>query len=162
MVMSQQFERMKKIPFEFRFTTKPYNAKKQEFYAAQIAGFTTSKAFKAVEVGMHVNDVEFLADGTGMATDTTGYYSEFNLNVPAHHYVFYDPKSSERTNLLETHKKHVKVSFPITHFNDNGMVYPLDQYPGKIVYFVIFMDYNLNKIIDNGELRKLEVEFYKR
>lgn len=141
--------------FSLRFYNKAYKPKKDEYYAAQIAAFKNRNDIKKYSIGMNIEELECFAPGTGMAT--RGNYEYLYLTTSGHHYVHYKNKNNKRLNLIDKIKDYLLLEFEInrTFINDNSV--PLSEVQINNFYLLIFIDRNLNNIIDKKELKLIKI-----
>ncbi len=161
-----QTVKINKGKFSLRFYNKRYsfNKKKPYYaqsatYAAQAAAFVNEFELENVKVGMQVSDVPFFAFGSGMATGINGKYESLAFNSYGHHYLMYENQDSKRVNLIDTYGDYLELEFEINGFNYDRVEVKIEDFDFDEFYIVLFIDSNLNKIIDENELKKIEVRF---
>jgi hypothetical protein len=106
---------------------------------------------------MSTEAIPFFGPATGMAPYASGKYEYLVFNKFGHHYLMYDNKDSNRVNLLSNEGKFQKLEFEINGLYYEGMDVPMTETALKEFYLVLFIDGNLNSIIEENELYKLTV-----
>lgn len=149
---------IRKNIFTVRFSNKAYNSSTEKFYAAQVAAFIEKSELQKIQVGMETKDIPCFEPGSGMASNSFGY-DELIFNNSGHHYLYYENKSDRRVNLISEKKGILRLAFPIEKFMINKAYFKISDLKLKEFYLAIFIDNNLNAIIDNGELTKLTIKF---
>lgn len=143
---------------EIQFYNKIYNSKRKKFYACQLAVFDNDKVFNQIEIGKNKNDLPCYSMGSGMAAEETGYESFF-VNNYGHHYLYYENDSNSRINLLQKGKPYNKYGFVINKLTINGIMQEITRSPIGTLFVSMFVDRNLNNIIEEGELGKAVLLF---
>jgi len=142
-------------PFSIRFYLQKYEPFNSKFYAAEIAAFLDQKYMNQLKNGLNTENSVF-ASGNGLASEKDGY-KELIFNNNGFHYLYYINENDKRINLIEKGKKYQKFEFPVQKFIMNNHIYSLKELPVNKFYLVVFIDRNLNKTIDKGELYKLSI-----
>lgn len=144
--------------FSFQFYNKKYKPEKQAFYAIQLASFLDIKELEKVKIGQKTAEVPFLEPGSGMAPHASGQYEALFLNRFGHHYLFYQNADKRRLNLIKTQGEQLQLEFVIKTLSIDGKEEQISETDVNEFYVVIFIDRNLNKIIDERELSKLTIQ----
>lgn len=147
-----------KSKFSLRFYNKRYNPDAKELYAAQIAAFSDKSELDKCEIGMLEADIPYFSPGSGIAADRNNGYKELYLNNYGHHYLYYKDTAYKRLNLLGESGKILKLEFGIDKLQYNDREVKLSDTDLEEFYLAIFIDRNLNGIIDDGELHKLTIK----
>lgn len=144
--------------FSFVFPLRHYGKDEHNRHSARIAG-SGSNLFLELRDGTKIDETNhalvLFAPGTGMASDENGKYSVFFLEENhAHHYVVYSPddKNAQRASMVQRlGPQESLVRFDINQIRYDSETFQMTALPLKELYFVIFLDKNLNRVIDKGE-----------
>lgn len=144
--------------FSIRFYCKPYNSQRNEYYAAQIAAFNDKTEFAKVKTGLSTKDIACYSLGSGMAPDKSGVYEALIIDHQAHHFLFYENEKSRTTNLMARENGLLRLEFAVEKIRFDQKSVKLAKFPLDEIYLAIFIDLNLNSIIDPDELTKVTVK----
>lgn len=150
---------IEKKPFAIRFFCKPYDTKNEKFYATQIAVIDNEETFNKIKIGDVAEKYPFFEAGTGMAPNESGFYDAVFINNEAHHYIYYDNESDKRANLISKQNDIIELEWQINKFFHNEKEADLTELPFKTLFFVIFIDANLNKRMEQDEIHLVQVQF---
>lgn len=150
---------IEKKPFAIRFFCKPYDTKNEKFYATQIAVIDNEETFNKIKIGDAAEKYPFFEAGTGMAPNESGFYDAVFINNEAHHYIYYDNESDKRANLISKQNDIIELEWQINKFFYNEKEADLTELPFKTLFFVIFIDANLNKRMEQDEIHLVQVQF---
>lgn len=148
----------------FILNLKISSFKKDIFHFYQIAVFDSDQMFEDVQTGMYYDYVRCFLPGTAFAVSKNtplDYFivNTYNESIEAygHHIIYYgktiiDGKNSE---LIKRKKNDVIVNISIKdiYYKDNKI--SLLKSEIKTLYILAFYDKNLNRIIDEDELKKI-------
>lgn len=146
-----------KSKFALRFYNKRYDSEANEFCATRIAAFYNAEQIPKVETGTPIDSIESFAPGTGMATAKNGGYEDLIFNSYAHHYLFYQNEESKRVNSIASFGDMLKLEFEIDSLNFMGHSTAMSEIQGSEFYLLLFTDRNQNKLLDQGEHKKLTI-----
>lgn len=146
-----------KSKFTLRFYNKPYDVASKKFYATRITAFYNVSQLPVVETGMAIDSIECFAPGTGMATAKNGGYEALRFNSRAHHYLFYENEENKRVDSIASLGEMFKLEFEIDSLNFMGQLTAMSDIRLSEFYLLVFTDRNQNKIVDEGECRKLTI-----
>lgn len=149
---------IRKDKFAVRFSNKAYNSSAEKYYAAQVAAFIDKSELHKINIGMETTEISCFEPGTGMASYSFGY-DALIFNKSGHHYLYFETKSDKRVNLISEKKGILRLEFPIEKFMINKEYFKISDVKMNEFYLAIFIDSNLNSIIDEGELTKLTIKF---
>ena len=166
-IRNQGTYRLKKQPFAFMLPLRPYDSKNNKLYSARIACSTNPKILK-MPTGISLdNDPRsaFFAGGTGLATSDSGRYDALHLtSFPSHHYIVYNDtnKMMQRAQVARKFGDgHLELMFDISKINTGRRDIPLKNIKIRKLFFVVYTDTNLNRIIDEEEIYRFTVIFEK-
>ena len=145
-------------PFSLRYFCKQYDEAGEKFYSAQIAVLENEADLKAVKMGAQSATIPFFEPGTGMAPGTNGMYDTMVISNAANHYLTYENDTAKRTYLVTKGKDDLELEWKISAVTYQGKDLSFSALPLDHFYFVIFIDHNLNQIIDAGELTIVKVK----
>ncbi len=144
--------------FSLRFFNKRYDAENDKFYSAQIAAFIDKAEFDMVKVGMAKADLPCFMPGSGMAPSKSGKYESLIFKNSAHHYTTYENSESKRLKLLEEKGDFLKLEFEIASLYYDEKKVKIKDTKLTEFYIAFLIDANLNGMIDEGELHKLNIK----
>lgn len=153
---SVEIERKK---FSLRFYNKQYDSENKAYYSAQIAAFIDKNEFNKIKTGMPKSETSCFSPGSGMAPAKSGKYESLIFNKYGHHYAFYENPESKRLNLIDDTGERLKLEFEINALHYNNKDVNIENSNLDVFYIALFIDQNLNGIIDKGELNKLVIKF---
>jgi hypothetical protein len=145
--------------FSIRYFSKPYNAKKKKFYSAQVAVLTNPIDTSLFRVGKSMQENPYFATGTGMAPGENGFYDEIFISSEGHHYLYYASEKDKRVSLISKTKKLLELEWKIKSAYAGGDEIAFTDLQFSTLYFVIFIDSNLNNRIDSNECKIVQVQF---
>lgn len=146
-----------KSKFSIRFYCKRYDDVSNQFYSAKVSAFLKKSNFNKIHEGMKTAGHSLLMDGLGMAAPESGYKYLW-LRPRGYHYLFYEDSSSERVDLIGKRGKYLRLEFDISRLHYNHEVVKMSKTGLDKFYIALFIDKNLNDIIDKGELKKITIE----
>ena len=146
-------------PFALRYFCKTYNEKKEEFNSAQIAVLENSADTNFLKVGKSTNGNPYFEQGTGMAPGNNEMYDTVFITNTGHNYLVYENEKKKRVFLISKGKNMLELEWRITaaHYEEKDVQF--SELKLSTLYFVIYIDRNLNEIIDKDELKIVKVIF---
>lgn len=150
---------LQKAPFTLQFNNAFYNTRREHFFSLQVALIQNEEDLAHIEEGMPVSLIPYFETGTGMPADESGSYSSAVLNSYGHHYLYYENEQNKSVRLLSKKGTTGQFEWTIDRLYANGRDYPLNKIPLQSLYVVCLNDYNLNGIIDAGELYIIKIYF---
>ncbi|MCC6702459.1 MAG: hypothetical protein IT221_13100 [Fluviicola sp.] len=150
---------LNKSTFAIRFYNKPYDGFNDHYYAAKIAVLEEKPDTSLFKHGQTINNIPYFEVGTGMSPSHHGTYDAMVVSSTGHHYLFYENKKSKRVHLIIKHDDYYELEWEINFFNANGIDLPLSEITYSRLYIVVFIDYNLNDVIDAYELKTVLLKF---
>jgi hypothetical protein len=151
---------LNKAPFSLEFEVYPYNIEKEEFYSVQIAATANKDNLKYFKEGVIGDQNPFLSPGTGLASELDKPYSSMVIRDDGHHYIFYENESSRRADLIEKKDNgKVRLKWNVNLFWVDDKEIEIAKSSFKDIYIMIFIDNNLNRIIEKGEYNLLKLRF---
>lgn len=150
---------LSKEAFALRFFNKPYDDFNDRYCAAKIAVLEESPDTTLFKPGQAVKNIPYFEAGTGMSPSHHGTYDAMVVSSTGHHYLFYENKKSKRVQLIVKHDDYFELEWSIQFFNSTGIDLPIAEIPYSRLYMVIFIDYNLNDVIDAYELKTVLLKF---
>jgi len=146
-------------PFSIKYFGKQYDDKNEKFYAAQIAVLENPKDLSLLKIGQKTENISYYEPGTGMAPDKDDFYTMVFITNEGHHYLMYENEKEKRVNLISKNKDILELEWKISgaFYDDKDVTF--SELKISTLYFVIFIDNNLNDIIDAGELKTIKVRF---
>ncbi len=144
-------------PFSIRYSNKRYDSALQQFYSMRIAAFGSESQVPNIYPGIPSDSLSCFALGTGMAPAQSGNYEVLNFRPDAHHYLFYEDKSSSRVHLLSEDGDRLMLEFAIDSLGIWGHNESLSQTRMSAFNLLLYKDENLNKCIDEGEYANVTI-----
>jgi len=145
--------------FSIRYFCKPYNGKKKKFYSAQVAILTNPIDTSLFRVGKGMEENPYFAMGTGMAPGESGFYDALFITSEGHHYLYYESEKDKRVTLISKTKKLLELEWKIKGAYAGGDEIAFTDLRFSTLYFVIFIDSNLNNRIDINECKIVSAQF---
>lgn len=156
---AEQTIKLKPTEFSIEYLNKPYQEKKNLFYAAQ-ALVTDSPVDANLQEGMVIESIPSFEPGTGFAAEKNQIVSYPFLSFEGHQYLYYVSKNEKRVEKVGT-----SDNWDIYKWNLKG-VYQYDaemewnMYDNNQVHITLIIDRNLDGILQNGEFFNLHIEFF--
>ncbi|MBP2832263.1 hypothetical protein J8281_08700 [Aquimarina sp. U1-2] len=142
--------------FEIHFFNKEYIREKQLLYAAQIAALPSKDELDAIKVGMQKTETTCFIPGTGMAAKENGY-TALVINAEGHHYLKYTPDAINRVKKVGEKNGLHQLAFSVKAIDDKYSEAPIKSSKVKTLYLAIFIDRNLDGIINKEDLTKVTI-----
>ena len=102
----------------------------------------------------------YFEPGTGMAPGYNGKYDTLLVSGQSHHYLLYESESDRRVDLISKKANILELQWNISGVNFRQTKdLSFSEMKKSTLYFVIFLDRNLDDIIDEGELKVVTVNF---
>lgn len=147
-------------PFSIRYFGKRYNSEQDQFYAAQIAVLDNRKDIGVLSVGMSAENTTYFEPGSGMAQYENCNDYIMAVNESGHHYLIYENESHRRVDLISKKANILELQWNVSGVNFRQTKdLSFSEMKKSTLYFVIFLDRNLDDIIDEGELKVVTVNF---
>ena len=147
-------------PFSIRYFGKRYNPEQKLFYAAQIAVLDNRKDIGVLTVGMSAENTTYFEPGSGMAQNENCNDYIMAVNESGHHYLIYENESHRRVDLISKKANILELQWNVSGVNFRQTKdLSFSEMKKSTLYFVIFLDRNLDDIIDEGELKVVTVNF---
>ena len=151
--------KLKKIPFSLEFDVYPYDPN-NKFYAVQIAATDKKSNLKYFKKGAISDDNPFLSSGTGIATSTSNQYESLSIGDGGHHYIYYKDASDCRAQFVSKNANgKVHLKWDIKKVTSNNATVNIQETSIKEIYLMVFIDDNLNKIIEPDEYNLITIQF---
>ncbi|MDD9194232.1 hypothetical protein PVK62_00075 [Aliivibrio sp. S3MY1] len=136
-----------------------YYQEKEFAPAMQISLTDDINIFNMIKVGEPVTNTVVYSPGSGIASGSGGYKTAYISNY-GHHYLYYDETENSRAKLVRNlNDGMLELEFNVNAFYLDGGEYPINRLPLDQLYLSVFHDENKNQIIDEGELKKLTINF---
>lgn len=146
-----------KNEFAFRFYNKKYE--EDEHNAIRLTAFLRKKEWNKLKVGMKTSETSCFEGGTGLAGYQNRQYPELLFEKNAHHYLYYENEDDKRLKLLESSEDLLKLEFTVSSLDYNNSIIKVSESELSHFYVAVWMDRNLNRKLDSGELYKFIIEF---
>ena len=145
-------------PFSLFFCNWPYDGKRGYHPSARVSVFREASTFAQVVSGLQAKETPCFGRWSSFPAGPLGYESLF-LDDGANHYLIYGEGETDRLQLVERLEDGMlKLEFPVFGFHENGEI-PVEQMKGERIFLVIFVDRNVNDIIEADELTRVVLGF---
>ena len=150
---------LERRPFSLRYFGRIYDNKSQKFYSAQIAVLENQSDTKSLKIGTQTKDIPYFEPGTGMAPGQNGMYDTVVISNTGHHYLTYENEKEKRVFLISTNQKKFEFEWIISAVFNKAQDVQFHDLKLPCLFFVVFLDNNLNEVIDKGEMKIVKVIF---
>ena len=153
------FIKLDRKPFSLRYFGKQYDEKNEKFYSAQVAVLDNPNDTLIIKIGQNTKDIPYFEQGTGMAPGENGMYDTIFITNTGHHYLTYENEKEKRVFIISKNKEVLEFEWKISAAFYEEKDVQFSELKISTLYFVIFIDSNLNGIIDNDELKIVRATF---
>ncbi len=146
--------------FSIEYLNKPYQEKKNLFYAAQ-ALVTDSSADVNFQEGIKIESIPYFESGSGFAAEKNQVIYYPFLSYDGHQYLYYVSNNEKRVDKIGT-----SGNWDIYKWTLKG-VYQYDAemdwniYDNDQVHIALIIDRNLDEILQKGEFFDVHINFKK-
>jgi hypothetical protein len=155
---SQQSVELSKEKFSVFFNIKKDDDVAQNYHAARLVADIDPDIFSQFEANRSFDEIPSLSAGTSMAGPKDGQYGCIFFDDQAHHYIFYNNEEEKRAELISKEENGiVRLSFDVENYCMQDLEVNIENSNFEKLYFVFFIDENLNEKVDEGEFVKLIV-----
>jgi hypothetical protein len=146
-------------PFSLRYFGRRYDEKNEQFYAAQIAVLGHQDNTPQLKVGQRAGQLAYFEPGTGIAPGVNERYDTLYITNTGHHYLTYENEHAKRVDLVSTSEESLELEWRIeaAFYEDKDVQFT--ELALASLCFIVFIDKNLDDIIDLGELKTVIVQF---
>ena len=150
------------MPFSLRFELEHYREKERVYHAARVCGSVT-RAPLEIQPGrpQHGDRIHPFGPASGFASNERGY-DVFQMSTEGHHYLYFHPKdSSSRVRELERvgpTRSFVQFDVESAYVPERGLHYEMWSFPFDRVHLAVFIDDNLDSVIQDSELTRFTIE----
>ncbi|WP_413512627.1 hypothetical protein [Myroides odoratus] len=151
---------LKPTSFSIEFLNKPYQDRKDLFYAAK-ALLTDNSQFKNDYESASFDNIEFFSPGTGFAAPFDQNQSFPNLSEEGHQYLYFASNSDHRINKIGKQDEWDIYQWTLdgVTIDENEVTWENYHIGELYIYFVV--DRNLNNTIDPNEHHLIRIAFKK-
>ncbi|HMK04140.1 MAG TPA: hypothetical protein VK489_08115 [Ferruginibacter sp.] len=150
---------LERTAFALRYFGKQYDDKKGIFNAAQVAVLDNPADTVSLKTGQYTKHIPYFEPGTGMAPGENERYDTIIISNTGHHYLTYENEKEKRVNLISRNQDILQLEWKISAAFYEEKDIPFSDLKLTALYLVIFIDNNLNDIIDNAELKIIKLVF---
>ncbi len=155
---SQQSVELSKEKFSVFFNIKKDDDVAQNYHAARLVADIDPDIFSQFEANRSFDEIPSLSAGTSMAGPKDGQYGCIFFDDQAHHYIFYNNEEEKRAELISKEENGiVRLSFDVENYCMQDLEVNIENSNFEKLYFVFFIDENLNEKVEEGEFVKLIV-----
>jgi hypothetical protein len=144
--------KLKHAPFSIRFFNKQCDTIRGNYYSAKIIIYSREDDTTEMLIGKKIDAIHCFIEGTAIALDREGRYDNTIVNNQPywHHNLSYGSRWDQ--------------VFPVSSVGDmlelEWKINGFDSYNDcKELFLTCLIDYNLNNVIDPGELHKVKMAF---
>jgi hypothetical protein len=157
---SEQSIDLVKEKFTINFKIKKDDEAGQNYHAARLITDIDPDIFKQFEVRKNFEEIPSLSEGTSIAGPKDSQYECIFFGDQSHHYIFYNNEEEKRATLISKEENgFVQLSIDIENYCLQDLEVNIKNTNFEKLYFVFFIDENLNQKIDEGEFVKLIINF---
>lgn len=150
---------IKKRTFYINFKNKKFNRDKRLFYSLKVSSYHNDSIFVPISINKKIENIEYFKDGSAYAYGKEGY-EHLNIGDYGHHTLFYDTLNNEKTVFLtDFSNRYHNLSWKVNKIEIFNEKFKVNDYPYNELYLVLFNDFNLNNIIESGEIKRVIVQF---
>ncbi|MEI7979452.1 MAG: hypothetical protein WCI53_11455 [Bacteroidota bacterium] len=150
---------LERNPFSIRYFCKQYNGSKEKFYSARVAVLQNPEDTICLKIGQNTKQVPYFEPGTGMAPGENGMYDTLFVTNSGHHYLTYENEKDKRALLISKNKDLLELEWKISAAFYNEKDVTFSELSLSSLYFIIFIDNNLNGVINKDELKIIKTIF---
>jgi len=151
---------LERSEFSLTFDVATYDEENERYNGIQIAIGKGDDFLERMQEGSK-EDVSYYSEGSGLAAGLNEPYLTAYLNNEAHHYIYYLNDQDKRGEIIEK-KNHGVVRLKWTIYSmttPSGEETAISETDFEKLYFVVFTDKNLNKIVEKGEYHLVTLKF---
>jgi hypothetical protein len=146
-------------PFSIRYFCKQYDGKNEKFYSARVAVLDKLEDTICLEIGKKAKEIPYFKPGTGMAPGENGMYDTLFITISGHHYLFYENEIDNRVYFISKNKDFLELEWKISAAFYQEKDVQFSELNLSSLYIIIFIDNNLNGIINKDELKIIKTIF---
>lgn len=146
--------------FSLEFLNKPYQDRKELFYAAKVV-VTDNSSFENCYENESFDDIEFFSPGTGFAATFNQQHIFPYLSEEGHQYLYYASDSDKRINKIGKQKEWDIYQWSLDGVTIDGDEIAWKNYRIGELYLYFVVDRNLNNRIDPDEHHLIRIQFKK-
>ena len=143
------------------FDILPYNSETKELHVAQIAATSDDSNLKYFQEGPITNNNPFYSPtGTWIVPSHNNTYNCMYVGNSGHHYIYYESESDKRATLIKKYKNgKVRLKWSVNCFSIDKKDIQINNSIIDQLYLMVFIDQNLNDIIEKGEYSLFKIKF---
>ncbi len=153
---------LKPLDFSIQYFNKPVYKKEGNYNITRIVSVPNKAELDKLHVGLKTETVKNLESGSGLAVSTKyGYNGDLFINDYGHHILYYDNEEERTVDKIGVKSDFSLFEFKVAQIFKEPNFIPVKDTGLAKLYFAIFRDYNNDKIIDKGELKKIIITLEK-
>lgn len=141
-----------KDSFAFRFYL-------EKEYFARLVVFREKEEWEDLKVGMQREETSNFRFGMSLAGYQNKQYPVLLFQKESYHALYYENENDKRLDLLRREGNYLKLEFAVNQLEYQGARKKVSDSELSHFYVAIWIDKNLNKILDSDELYKFIIEF---
>jgi hypothetical protein len=143
--------------FSFHFFTIPTDEQTSTAYPAKVAVTENAMDTALSSIGKQIQAIDYFANGSSYAMIVDIGYPEMVIASDGNHYLEYSPGSFESVNFYSAEGDYLELEWHINNVLYKKETLSFAALPLKLVYMIVLQDFNINNIIDDGELKIITI-----
>ena len=150
---------LERRPFSIRYHNKKYDSENSLFYSTRVAILSNPKDTITLQNEKNIDNIKFFEPGSGIAPGFNNLYDTIYINNSGNHYLTYENEKDKSVNLLSENNEFHEFEWKIFAANFKNKNLQFNELKLSTLFFVFLNDKNLNKTLDNDELKIVVVKF---
>jgi len=146
--------------FSIEYLNKPYQEKKNLFYAAQ-ALVTDSSADVNFQEGIKIESIPYFEPGSGFAAEKNQVIYYPFLSYDGHQYLYYVSNNEKRVDKIGTSGNWDIYKWTLKGIYQYDAEMDWNIYDNDQVHIALIIDRNLDGILQKGEFFNIHINFKK-
>jgi len=153
--------KLKRQPFAIQFFNKAFTSVADGFNVTRIVAVPNQAELDKITIGLDAEKTVNLEKFSALAVSKkNGYDGQLFINDYGHHILYYTNDEERTVDVIGKKADYLLFQFEVALIFDKPDFIPISETAIEKLYFAIYSDFNQNKIIDAGELKKITVQLY--
>ncbi|WP_314241040.1 hypothetical protein [Empedobacter tilapiae] len=157
---AEQTIKLRPAEFSIEYLNKPYQEKKNLFYAAQ-ALVTDSTVDTNLQEGVRIDNIPYFEPGTGFAAEKNQVIYYPFLSSDGHQYLYYVSNKDKRVEKTGTSNNWDIYKWTLKGVYQYDAEMDWNIYDNTEVNIILIIDRNLDGILQKGEFFNIHIDFQK-
>jgi len=144
--------------FTIKLYSKKYNSNNQENFITRITASLDQDILNLAQLGENIKESSSFYPSRALAITRGIGYEQLYLNKEAHHILYYENEEDKTISLLSKNEEVLTLGFTVPTFWKDGNSFSIQEATFSSFYLLIFIDKNLDQIINEGELKKVRID----